>query len=79
MKQSKLWRVLALLLAFGLVAAACGDSDDAESGDTTEAESSDTTAADESDDDRGRGLHDLGGPPRPPRAPRSSRTPATGC
>ena len=49
MKQPKLWRVLALLLAFGLVAAACGDSDeDAESGDTTEAESSDTTAAEES-------------------------------
>jgi NitT/TauT family transport system substrate-binding protein len=29
MKKSSLWRVLAVLLAFGLIAAACGDDDDA--------------------------------------------------
>ncbi|MEM9714397.1 MAG: hypothetical protein AAGA17_19400, partial [Actinomycetota bacterium] len=35
-----LMRLLALLLAFGLVAAACGDSDDEETSDTTEASAS---------------------------------------
>ena len=38
MMRSKRWlRLLALMLAFGMIAAACGDSDD-DAGDDTEAE-----------------------------------------
>ncbi|MEM8905473.1 MAG: ABC transporter substrate-binding protein, partial [Actinomycetota bacterium] len=44
---TKKWlRLLAVLLAFGLVAAACGDSDD-DAGDDTEAEAADETEATE--------------------------------
>ncbi|MEO1063936.1 MAG: ABC transporter substrate-binding protein [Actinomycetota bacterium] len=42
MMRSKRWlRLLALLLAFGMVAAACGDSDDDDSGETTAGEEAD--------------------------------------
>ena len=55
MKHKHWLRVLALLMAFGLVAAACGsDDDDAESTDTEETtgdDSSETTAAEEEDGD----------------------------
>jgi hypothetical protein len=44
---SRLW---AVLLAFGLIAAACGDDDD---GDDTETETSETTVADEGTEDEG--------------------------
>jgi peptide/nickel transport system substrate-binding protein len=51
-RRSRLWRILALLLAFGLVAAACGDDDDAadepDTPETTEAPA--TTEAPETDD-----------------------------
>ncbi len=43
MTKRRIWRLLALLFAFSLVAAACGDSD---SDDDTSAEETDTTAAD---------------------------------
>ncbi len=49
MTQSRLWRLLALLFAFSLVAAACGggDSDDTSAGEETE----DTAAPSEGDDE----------------------------
>ncbi len=50
MSNKKLWRLLALLLAFALIAAACGDDDDdteageeTEAAETTEAEATETT------------------------------------
>ena len=58
MHKSKLWRLLALLLAFGLVAAACGsDSDDTATGSDDE---SDSAQADTEGGDEG-GLPDLEG------------------
>lgn len=56
MKSTNLWRLLALLAAFGLIAAACGSDDDGESADTTVAEvtdsdtDTDTDTGDETDD-----------------------------
>ena len=52
----KLKRLLALLMAFGLVAAACGDSDDddsADGGDTDTTEASDDDGGDDGGDDDG--------------------------
>ena len=50
-RQNPLWRLLALLFALTLIAAACGDDDDdsADAGDDT----TDTTAADEGDEPAG--------------------------
>jgi ABC-type branched-subunit amino acid transport system substrate-binding protein len=60
----KLKRLLALLMAFGLVAAACGDSDDddsADGGDTDTTEAADSGGDDAGDDDGDDG--DDGGDP----------------
>lgn len=47
MANRSAWRVVALLAAFGMVAASCGDSDDTEAGDTTSTtgETTETTQA----------------------------------
>jgi len=63
----KLKRLLALLMAFGLVAAACGSDDDSADGDTTETteasgEDTETTEAMEEDDGEDAG-GDAGGDP----------------
>ena len=55
-RKNALWRLLALLFAFSLVAAACGDDDDstdAGSDDSTEEESSDDSMEEEGSDDAG--------------------------
>ncbi len=46
----KLWRLLAVLLAFTMIAAACGDDDDDDAADTGD-DSGETEAADDGDDD----------------------------
>ena len=52
MSNKKLWRLLALLMAFGLMAAACGSDDEAETTDTTAVEAgADTTAAEDEGSD----------------------------
>ena len=48
MNQRRIWRLLALLFAFSLVAAACGDSDDGDS--TSAGDETGTTAADSGDE-----------------------------
>ena len=59
MTKRRLWRLLALLFAFSLVAAACGDSDDGDS--TTAGEETDTTAAEGGGDEEGEGDGSIGG------------------
>ena len=53
MVKSKIWRILAMLLAFSLVAAACGSGDDevATDGDTTTSEPEATDDSVEPTDD----------------------------
>lgn len=49
--KSNISRLLALLLAFGLIAAACGSSDESETEEETSTESSDDETTDDSSDD----------------------------
>ncbi len=56
MSNKKLWRLLALFMAFGLVAAACGDGDDADTdADATETEADTDAEAEEPAEDEDEG------------------------
>ncbi len=60
MRASKRWlRLLSLLMAFGLVAAACGDSDDSDES-TEESDSGETESTEEADDAEASGDDDDG-------------------
>ncbi|MGH2685107.1 MAG: ABC transporter substrate-binding protein, partial [Actinomycetota bacterium] len=56
-RKSKLWRIVALLMAGSLLAAACGGDDEEETSDTTAAEDEDTSTT-EGDDGEGQNTGD---------------------